>query len=102
MPTSERQKPRFLPRLHRGTAVISAAASAAANKKIAARIIHRQAAGGAGFGTLNGGGSSRHGWVFVRRGGAGVSRAGIFRAFAVSGVSSPGGIFSGAMLPAFM
>jgi hypothetical protein len=51
---------------------------------------------------VNEGGSSKHGCVFVRRGGAGVLSAGIFKAFAVSGESSPGGIFSGAMLPAFM
>ena len=63
-----------------------------------ARIIHRHACGGACFGTLNGGGASRHGSVFFRGGGAGVFKAGMCKALAVSGASSPGGIFRGAML----
>jgi len=51
---------------------------------------------------LNGGGASRQGSFLPRRGGAGVLRAGIFKAFELSGLSNPGGIFSGAMLVAFM
>src|SRR3569832_1240106 len=67
-----------------------------------ARIIHRYACGGACFGTLNGGGASRQGSFLPRGGGAGVFRAGTFRAFELSGVSNPGGIFSGATLLAFI
>src|SRR5262249_3347759 len=66
------------------------------------RMIHRHAWGGACFGTLNGGGSSRQGSFFLGGGGAGVCRAGTCRAFAVSGVSRPAGILSGATLCAFI
>ena len=63
-----------------------------------ARMIHRHACGGVCFGTLKGGGSSRQRSFLLRGGGAGVFSAGMCKALAVSGVSSPGGIFRGAML----
>src|SRR5882757_4258830 len=67
-----------------------------------ARMIHRHACGGVCFGALKGGGSSRQRSLLLRGGGAGVFSAGMCKALAVSGVSSPGGIFRGAMLADFM
>ena len=66
------------------------------------RMIHRHACGGACFGTLKGGGSSRQRSFFFRGGGAGVFSAGMCNALAVSGVSRPGGIFRAATLADFM
>src|ERR1700686_2673026 len=70
----------------------------AAHDKASRRGPHQACGGGAGFWTLNEGGSSRHGSLPLRAGGAGSLSAGMRSALLVSGASSPAGIFSGATL----
>src|ERR1700730_11916977 len=70
----------------------------AAHDKASRRAPHQARGGGAGFWTLNGGGSSRHGSLPLRAGGAGSLSAGTRSALLVSGASSPAGIFRRATL----
>jgi hypothetical protein len=56
---------------------------------------HQTCGAFAGCVTLNGGGSSRHGWLPFLGVGAGSFRVGRRSALLVSGASSPAGIFSG-------
>src|ERR1700731_2761310 len=74
----------------------------AAHDKASGRGLHQACGGAAACRTLNGGGSSRHGSLPLRAGGAGSLSAGMRSALLVSGTSSPAGIFSGATLVAPM
>src|SRR6266404_5281455 len=70
----------------------------AAHDKASGRGLHQACGGAAACRTLNGGGSSRHGSLPLRAGGAGSLSAGMRSALPLSGGSSPAGIFSGAAL----
>src|ERR1700730_18963447 len=70
----------------------------AAHDKASGRGLHQACGGAAACRTLNEGGSSRHGSLPLRAGGAGSLSAGMRSELLVSGASSPAGVFSGATL----